>query len=172
MWNFFSTIVQFIKEIIVKIFLEKRNSYDLENKKELIEEISINIQELFDLYDNLYSFYQNNFSHIDNVAEAMTYFNRYNNMYKSEYEKINLVFNKMDTINNCLRRGRLCLNRSIVKHIEKYLELGEFSYMTDGTGGFLFHNLYESFFLNLIENKEDMDKQKNKILKKFHKLKK
>jgi hypothetical protein len=135
----------------VAYYFGRRKSYDdirIKRGVELAEEISVGFQNVVELYEYFYEFYNKNYGHVSSVQYAAENFSRQSSLFKNEYELIETLNEKSSKLTEIIKKSRIYLNNRIIDDMLLYLSYGKFTWHSDSVG--LINTYYETFFENII----------------------
>jgi hypothetical protein len=143
----------------------KIDEIQLAKRHELAEQLSMLLQGDFDDRLNLRKEYHENFDQMKDLSEAMYYFDKHPNLYSGIRERLGHIPVRRTSLKETNQKATIYLPENITSAISKYLELTDFTYMTDGIG--LVDTYIENFLENLLneETWESLKKLYELILK-------
>jgi len=139
---------------VITYELGKRAKIDdlrIKKQHELREQLSIALQQDYQLRESLTRQYKDNFGHLDRRA-ANEAFAKHEGLYQRMRECINDTSETRAKIHSLAQEGSIYLKPKVSELLSKYLEATTFSYTTDGMGGLLINTYYNSFFEKLLDD--------------------
>lgn len=134
--------------VVVTYALAKRTKVDdlkMKRRHELVERLSILLQEDHEGRQALLAKYQSNFSHLS-TQEALDAYERHS--YRSINEGIHRAGDSKSKLHDLSREIAIYIDEATHGELKRYLKATTFTFSTDGTG--LIINTYgRSFLLNL-----------------------
>jgi len=158
---FLTGIIAALSSFVSYIFGKraKVNEIVLNKGFPVAEEIAVLFQNIVERDLRYYDFYAENFGHYKTLEEAIAdAFEKLPSLYEKEYERINIHRKQMEELNNKLKIARLYLKPRVINNIQKYIDLGLFSYLTDG--GIFHDTFYIEFFRNITNQTIYMERRR------------
>jgi hypothetical protein len=140
--------------VVITYKISKRGKVDdlkIQRRHELVERLSILIQEDHQTRLTLAAEFFSNFEHLDR-AEAYEAFEKHESLYQGIRASIERCAEIKIELRDISREIAIYINEDLLTEINKYMDSTSFSYMTDGVG-FLINTYGRSFFENLLDNK-------------------
>ena len=140
--------------VVITYHIGKRGKVDdlkIQRRHELVDKLSILLQEDHQTRQTLVAEFNSNFEHLDRV-EAYEAFEKHESLYQSMRAGIERCAELKIELRNLSREIAIYINEDLLKEINKYIDSTSFSYMTDGFG-FLINTYGRSFFDNLLDTK-------------------
>lgn len=157
--KWFFTGLAWLVSVIVTYHIGKRGKVDdlkIRRRHELVEKLSVLLQEDHQVRKGLNRQFNSNFNHLER-AEAYEAFERHESLYqgmRSSIERCSEIKYEMHTLE---RDIAIYIKEELLLEIEKYINSTTFTYSTDGFG-FLINTYGRSFFENLL-NEENINIQ-------------
>lgn len=127
----------------------KHDDIQIEKRHNFSEQLSTLLQKDFHNRNSLADQYRSNFDHMENVSEAMYYFNKHEFLYQGMRDvmlELPVDIGKLQEIN---RSAAIYLEENTTSAIETYIENTRFSFESDGIG--LINTYADNFFTNLLD---------------------
>jgi len=162
------TGLAWLVSVVITYHVGKRGKVDdlkIQRRHELVEKLSILLQEDHQTRQTLVAEFNSNFEHLDR-PEAYEAFEKHESLYQGMRTGIERCAELKIELRNISREITIYINEDLLGEINKYIDSTSFSYMTDGFG-FLINTYGRSFFENLLD-KNNLDLQNSaysKILK-------
>jgi len=138
---------------IVGYFIGKRSKIDdirIKKTHELVEELSVLIQEDYTDRKSVREQYERSFGHLNGPQEAGLYFDKHYTLHGSLREIMQRLVERRPKIVETKQRSAVYLTEKVIESVDEYIELTTFTYMTDGIG--LIDNYAASFFEHSLDD--------------------
>lgn len=154
--------------VVVTYRIGKRGKIDdlkIHRRHELVEKLSILLQEDYQTRKGLISQFHSNFDHLER-AEAYDAFEEHYSLYQGMRASIERCGELKIELRTLSREIAIYIQENLLSELNAYLESTSFTYSTDGFG-ILINTYGRSFFENLLNetNIETQDSTYSKILK-------
>ena len=135
---------------------EKRDAIELKRQYELGDQISVLFLRIHETYTKLTKKFKADFGHFDLERAAHVYGS--SPLHKGDIPALERLNDDREQLRDLIKAGRLYLNLDLLNRIEKYVELGDFVYSTDGG---IMHNSYMEDFVKNLCDPAIMEKRNN-----------
>lgn len=163
--------IGWLVSIVTTYIIGKRGKVDdlkISRRHELIEKLSISLQEDYDNREILMKQFQNNFDHITERAKAYEAFENYQTLYTDMRALIDKCSQLTTELHSLSREIAIYVKEDLHNELKKYIDSTNFKYTDDGGIG-LICTYYPSFFENLLDESNVRIRRESfsKILKKL-----
>lgn len=137
--------------LYVSYKLGKRGKVDdlfIKRRHDLVERLSVALQDDFETREVLRSEYESNFGHVDEF-KAMEVFNRYDDLYQGMRNNIQRCAELLASLRQLRREVAIYVKPKVAQLVEQYIACNQFTFDTDG--GLLINTYAEEFFRNLLD---------------------
>jgi len=149
-------VVAAIVTSVIGYFIGRQQTVDkiqLETRHRLAGELVSLLRRDYHNRQFLRRAYADNFSHLKNVNEAVSAFEKYSTLYIPMRQAISQIPDDLSKLGDLGDRASLCMNRKTIAAIDSYIATTNFSYATDGGLG-----LVNEHDLRFFENLTNEDK--------------
>jgi len=127
----------------------KHDDIQIRKRHNFAEQLSVLLQKDFHNRKLLAKQYHSNFDRMNDVSEAMHYFNKHETLYQEMRDAMSDLPADIAKLQEINRSAAIYLDESTTSAIESYIENTRFSFESDGIG--LINTYADNFFTNLLD---------------------
>lgn len=146
------TGLAWLVSVVITYQIGKRGKVDdlkIHRRHELVEKLSILLQEDHQTRESLIRQFHSNFKHLER-PEAYEAFEKHDSLYQGLRTDIERCAELKIELQTLSRETAIYIQEDLLTELNKYLDSTSFTYMTDGFG-FLINTYGRSFFDNLLD---------------------
>lgn len=146
------TGMTWVGSVVITYVFAKREKVDdlrIRRRHELVEKLSVLIQEDHQLREVLRRSFESNFSHLGR-KEAYEAFDTHESLYQGMRQSIERCAETKAELDDLAREIAIYISERLLAELQGYLSTTTFTYMTDGYG-LLINTYAASFFENLLD---------------------